>query len=92
MRTLSGKTRGVLISITKDRWERIGCTEVLAIDGYHGNLVLTGNSEASGDLEVEFQQRSAIGHRVQRSTAAGIMLKELCVGAQLQVTPNVLMK
>ncbi|KAM6489930.1 hypothetical protein JOM56_014509 [Amanita muscaria] len=63
MRTLSGKTRGVLISITKDRWERIGCTEVLAIDG---------NSEASGDLEVEFQQRSAVGHRVPRSTAAGI--------------------
>ncbi|KAM6491551.1 hypothetical protein JOM56_012943 [Amanita muscaria] len=72
MRTLSGKTRGVLFSITKDRWERIGCSEVLAIDGYHGNLVLTGNSEASGDLEVEFQQRSAVGHRVQRSTAAGI--------------------
>ncbi|KIL64035.1 hypothetical protein M378DRAFT_11771 [Amanita muscaria Koide BX008] len=75
MRTLSGKTRGVLISITKDRWERIGCAEVLAIDGYHGNLVLTGNSEASGDLEVEFQQRSAVGHRVQRSTAAGISSK-----------------
>ncbi|KAM6490379.1 hypothetical protein JOM56_014143 [Amanita muscaria] len=66
MRTLSGKTHGVLISITKDCWERIGCTEVLAIDG---------NSEASGDLEVEFQQHSAVGHRVQRSTAAGISSK-----------------
>ncbi|KAM6490125.1 hypothetical protein JOM56_014444 [Amanita muscaria] len=31
---------------------------------------IDGNSEASGDLVVEFQQHSAIGHRVQLSTAA----------------------